>query len=234
MARLRLAAMDVILIPGLWLEGQVWSEVARSLSDRGVRVTALTPVGQGDGRLDARLEDQLAAVVEAIDACAEPPLVVGHSAAATLAWLAADARPVARVVMIGGFPANDGKEYAAFFPIVDGVMAFPGWEPFEGADTVDLDEDARARMAAAMHPVPEGVANGIVRYQNPSRYDTPVTLICPEFSPDDVREWMGDLPELAAVKQLALVDIDSGHWPMVTQPEALAELIVNSVREDTA
>ncbi len=223
-----LTAMNVILIPGLWLDEHVWDDVARALTVRGASVTALTPVGQGDGRSDATLDDQVAAVIAAIDAYAEAPIVVGHSAAATLAWLAGDARPVARVVMIGGFPTTDGEAYAAFFPVADGVMPFPGWEPFEGADTADLDEGARERLAAGMHPVPEGVANGTVHYRNPARSEVPVTVVCPEFSPEDVRGWLGDIPELAAVKHLDLVDIDSGHWPMVTRPEALAELILGS------
>lgn len=54
-----------------------------------------------------------------------------------------------------------------------------------------------------------------------------MTLICPEFSPEDAKAWIasGNLPELAAATKLALVDIDSGHWPMVSQPAALAQLI---------
>ena len=48
--------------------------------------------------------------------------------------------------MIGGFPASDGSAYADFFPIVDGAMPFPGWEPFDGPDSADLDGDARAAL----------------------------------------------------------------------------------------
>ncbi|MEZ5201955.1 MAG: hypothetical protein R2742_11900 [Micropruina glycogenica] len=53
--------------------------------------------------------DQTDAVLAAVDAADGPPLVVGHSAAAaSLLWLAADAREVAGVVLIGGFPGPDG------------------------------------------------------------------------------------------------------------------------------
>jgi pimeloyl-ACP methyl ester carboxylesterase len=60
--------------------------------------------------------------------------VVGHSAACTLAWLAANARPekVAKVALIGGFPSADGERYADFFEPKDGVMAFPGWARSRG------------------------------------------------------------------------------------------------------
>ena len=127
--------MDILLIAGLWLDGSVWNDVVPALEELGHRPVALTLPGQGDGSASATLDDQLAAVVAAVDAAANAPMVVGHSAASTLAWLAADARPqrVAKVVFIGGFPNADGQSYADFFPVVDGAMPFPGWAPFEGA-----------------------------------------------------------------------------------------------------
>ena len=160
-------------------------------------------------------------------------MVVGHSAAATLAWMAADARPekVAKVVLIGGFPSADGEPYADFFEVTDGVMPFPGWGPFEGADSADLDEEARRAIESVAIPVPEGVARGVVRLADDRRYDVPVVLVCPEFSPAQAREWIdaGELPELAKAKHLELVDIDSGHWPMFTRPAELARLLAAAV-----
>ncbi|MFC7546984.1 alpha/beta fold hydrolase [Plantactinospora sp. GCM10030261] len=221
--------MDILLIAGLWLDGSAWDEVVAPLERLGHRATPLTLPGQGDGSTSATLDDQLAAVVAAVDAASGPVLVVGHSAAATLAWMAADARPerVARVVLVGGFPSADGEKYAAFFDLVDGVMPFPGWGPFEGPDSADLDEDARRRIASAAIPTPAGVAQGVVGLTDERRYDVPVTLVCPEFTPDQVREWIaaGELAELARAKHLDLVDIGSGHWPMFTRPAELARLL---------
>lgn len=221
--------MDILLIAGLWLDGSAWDEVAPQLERLGHRPVPLTLPGQGDGSAAATLDDQVAAVLAAVDAASGPPVVVGHSAAATLAWLAADARPerVARVVLIGGFPSVDGKPYAAFFDVRDRVMPFPGWEPFEGPDSADLDEEDRRRIASAAIPVPAGVAQGVVRLRDERRYEVPVTLVCPEFTPAQAREWIdaGELPELAKAKHLELLDIDSGHWPMFTRPAELAQLL---------
>ncbi len=218
---------DIVLIGGLWLTSEIWDDVVGELARLGQRGLPLALPGQGDGGASATLEDQVTAVLGAVDGCAEPPVVVGHSAAASLAWVAADRRPVARVVLIGGFPVADGEAYADFLPIADGAMPFPGWPAFEGPDAADLDAATRARLASAMIAVPEGVARGIVRLRNEGRYDVPVTLICPEFTPDDARAWLaaGELPELAKCQRLDLVDLDSGHWPMVTQPAALAVLL---------
>src|SRR4051812_40473281 len=221
--------MDILLIAGLWLDGSAWDDVAPVLEELGHRPVPLTLPGQGDGNRSATLDDQVAAVLAAVDSAAGTPLVVGHSAACSLAWLAADARPekVAGVVFIGGFPSADGTSYADFFETVDGAMPFPGWGPFEGEDSADLDEEARRRFTAAAIPVPEGVSKGVVRLSDERRFGVPAVLVCPEFDPAQAREWIasGELPELARAQRLDFVDIDSGHWPMITQPKELARLL---------
>ena len=221
--------MDMLLIAGLWLDGSAWDDVVPTLEALGHRPVPLTLPGQGDGSASATLDDQVAAVLAATDSASGKLMVVGHSAACTLAWLAADARPekVAKVALIGGFPATDGQPYAGFFEPEDGVMPFPGWGPFEGPDSADLDEEARHRLASAAIPVPEGVTKGVVRLADERRFDVPVVLVCPEFTPAQAQAWIdaGDVPELAKAKHVEFVDIDSGHWPMVSRPTELARLL---------
>src|ERR1700722_11000181 len=221
--------MDILLIGGLWLDGSAWDDLVPALAELGHRGVPLTLPGQGDGSASATLDDQVAAVLSAVDSASGKPMVAGHSAACTLAWLAADRRPekVAKVALIGGFASSDGQAYADFFEIRDGVMPFPGWGPFEGPDSADLDEDAKNRIASAAVPVPEGVAKGIVHLTDERRFDVPVVLVCPELSPAQAQEWIGngDVPELAKAKHVEYVDIDSGHWPMFTKPKELARLL---------
>ena len=221
--------MDILLIAGLWLDASAWDAVVGPLQAHGHHVTPISLPGQGAPPAAATLEDQRAAVLAALDAAGGPAMVVGHSAAGTLAWMACDARPeaVARVVMVGGFTAGDGAEYASFFEIVDGAMPFPGWGPFEGPDSADLDPGRREAIAASTHPVPEGVATGIVHLSDERRYDVPVTLVCPEYSAEEAREWVaqGQSPELARARSVDYRDIESGHWPMFTRPDELAELL---------
>jgi pimeloyl-ACP methyl ester carboxylesterase len=221
--------MDILLIAGLWLDATAWDDVAPAIEGLGHRPVPLTLPGQGDRAGSATLDDQVAAVLAAVDRAPDKPVVVGHSAACSLAWLAADARPdrITAVVLIGGFPSPDGQPYADFFPTEDGVMPFPGWAPFEGPDADDLDAEARRRFEARAIPVPEGVTKGVVRLTDERRFDVPVVLVCPEFDPEQAQAWIdsGELPELARAKQVELVDISSGHWPMLTAPTELARLL---------
>jgi pimeloyl-ACP methyl ester carboxylesterase len=221
--------MDIVLIAGLWLDGTAWDDVAPRLEKLGHRPVPVTLPGQGDGTTSATLDDQVAAVLAAVDATDAPALVVGHSAACSLAWAAADARPdkVAATVLIGGFPSSDGDTYADFFEPRDGLVAFPGWEPFEGPDSDDLDDEARRRFEAGAVAVPEGVTKGVLRLGDERRFDVPTVMVCPEFTPEQARGWVeaGDVPELAKARSVEYVDIESGHWPMFTKPDELARLI---------
>ncbi len=226
--------MDIILIAGLWLPRSIWDEVCGELERCGHHPIAVALPGVDDGLTTATLTDQITAVLEAVDA-ADRPMVVGHSAACTLAWIVADRRPatIASVALIGGFPTSAGEAYADFFPTADGVMPFPGWDPFEGPDAADLDHAAREELESITVAVPEGVSKGVVTLTDERRFDVPLLLVCPEYNPDQARSWIdrGDVPELSRVTDMSYVDIDTGHWPMVTRPSELARIIDEAARE---
>ncbi|HTJ71051.1 MAG TPA: alpha/beta hydrolase [Actinospica sp.] len=214
--------MDILLIGGLWLDESAWKDVVRELEDLGHRAVVIERA--------STLDDQVDTVVAAVDAAEGHPLVVGHSAACTLAWLAADRRPekVAKIALIGGFPSSDGKLFADFFDIKDGAMPFPGWEPFEeDGSAADLDAAARSAFEAAAIPVPEAVAHGVVRLTDERRYDVPVVVVCPEFSIAQAKGWIdeGLVPQLSQAKNVEFVDIDSAHWPMLTKAPELARIL---------
>ena len=148
-------------------------------------------------------------------------MVVGHSAASTLAWLAADARPqrVAKVTFIGGFPNADGASYADFFPVVDEAMPFPGWEPFEGADSADLDQEMKARHRRRRDPRARRCEQGCraaVRRASLRRPGGPGVPGVHSGRCASSGSTPASVPELAKAKRLELVDIATGHWPMVS------------------
>ncbi|MGN6334162.1 MAG: alpha/beta fold hydrolase [Motilibacteraceae bacterium] len=229
--------MDILLIAGLWLDGaEAWRATATELDGSGHRAVPVALPGQGDGNTSATLADQVDAVLAAVDAADGRCLVVGHSAACTLAWVAADRRPdkVAKVALIGGFPEADGEPYFGGLAVTDDVLPFPGWEPFEGPDSADLDEEAKRVFAQRAIPVPEAVARGVVHLSDERRFDVPIVMVCPEFTPEQAQEWVaqGASPELTRSKHISYVDIDSGHWPMLTQPAELARLLARITDEN--
>jgi len=224
---------DIILVPGLWLDGSTWAAVVPRLERAGHQPIPHTPPGMHPHEMDRSgigLQDLVDSVVESVDAAERPVVVVGHSMGAGIAHAAADARPdrVARLVLVGGFPGKDGEPLAAGFGTDGSDLPFPGWEAMDDADVRDLDDAARAALLDAMTPSPARLTTDVLRLTDDRRHQVPVTLICPEFSPEQARGWVeaGDLPELAAADEVEYVDLDSGHWPQVTRPDELAALIV--------
>jgi pimeloyl-ACP methyl ester carboxylesterase len=61
----------------------------------------------------------------------------------------------------------------------------------------------------------------------------PTLVVCPEFTAAQAQEWIaaGDVAELPRVEHLEFVDIDSGHWPMITAPAELARLLAAAAEE---
>jgi hypothetical protein len=57
--------------------------------------------------------------------------------------------------------------------------------------------------------------------------NVPISVVCPEFTPDQARAWIdaGDVPELENANSVSFLNIDSGHWPMVSQPVELAHIL---------
>jgi len=59
-----------------------------------------------------------------------------------------------------------------------------------------------------------------------------VTVVCPEFSAEDLRGWVADgeepVTEFARISDVEYVDLPGGHWPQLTQPDKLARIIVDA------
>lgn len=226
--------MDIILIPGLWLNGSTWDQVTPHLEEAGHRAVPITLPGMESADADrtgVSLSDCVDVIAQAIDEAAGQVLVVGHSAGAGLAHAAADARVdrVARVMHIGGFPAAAGEPLMEGFPTDGGDLPMPGWDRFDDADIRDLDDDARRRFHDRAVPSPASLATDILELGDERRYDLPATVICPEFSAEMLQEWMEQdadpLRELAAMRHVEYVDLPAGHWPQFTRPTELATLI---------
>jgi pimeloyl-ACP methyl ester carboxylesterase len=222
--------MQLILIPGLWLDAGSWHDVVPTIDDAGFDAVPVTlPTSAETG-----LADWVSAVVARIDASDEPVALVGHSGGGNVAWGAADARPeaVARVVFVDTVPVPDGADISAF-PVVDGVIPFPGWDTFDAPDIADLDETTRERIAAAAIPVPASVPTDTLHLHDRRRHRIPVTVLSGDADAEELDAQLSAWPsyhdEWRAIADREVVRIGSGHWPLFSQPQRLGALIVRAI-----
>jgi pimeloyl-ACP methyl ester carboxylesterase len=232
--------MDIILIPGLWLDGSSWQKVVPVLERAGHRAHPITLPGmesRDTDRSGITLGDHVDAVVAAIDAvdpAAGKVVLVGHSAGAAIAHAAVDARPdrVARLVYVGGFPTGDGDAVAGGYPAANGEVPLPDWSAFADEDLADLDDEARAGFRERAIPSPEHVTRDPQRLTDERRYDVPVTVVSTEFTGETLRSWIeqGERPvrEFAKIREVVFVDLPTGHWPQFTRPEELGRAILGA------
>jgi pimeloyl-ACP methyl ester carboxylesterase len=235
--------MDIILIPGLWLSGDSWDAVTPTLEHAGHRPHALTLPGMESkdaDRFGITLGDHVGAVVAVIDEADGPVLLVGHSAGSGIGHAAVDARPamVARAVYVGGFPTPHGAPLLSGLPAVNGEVAMPDWaEVGEEANVADFDEESLARFYDNAIPTPEKVITTPLQLLDERRYDVPVTAVCPEYTAADLRGWVeggeASVSELARIRDVEYVDLPGGHWPQLTQPDALARIILDAAGKDS-
>src|SRR5690606_6768264 len=115
--------MDIILVPGFWLDGSAWDEVVPVLTAAEHTPRAVTVLGLESADADRsgiQLADHVDAVVAAIDAVPgdAPVALVGHSAGGGLVYAASDRRPerVARVVYVDSGPFAEGQAVNADLP----------------------------------------------------------------------------------------------------------------------
>lgn len=227
--------MKLILVPGFWLDARSWDDVAASLRDTGHTVVALTMPGVGEPASSIGISTWVDAVVAEIDASAGPVVLVGHSGGGNVVWGAADARPadVARVIFVDSAPPAPGASVMEF-PVLDGIVPFPGWDFFPAEDVADLDDATRQRAGALMSSIPAAVPTAPLVLTNPARFTVPVTLLMGGFDSETfdafVREWKAYADEYFAILDREVVRIGSAHWPQFSVPHRLAALIADAVR----
>jgi pimeloyl-ACP methyl ester carboxylesterase len=230
--------VNIILIPGFWLERSSWDEVVPPLVQAGHDVRALTLPGlerPDADRSGIGLRDQVDAVIAAVDESDGPVVLVGHSGGGAIAHAVADARPerVARVVYVASVPLGNGQVINDELPIVDDEIPLPNWSSFGEEDLIDLDEELRERFRARAVPQPAGVATDPQVLRAERRYDVPATIIACEFSSQQIAEWIEQgadfVSELARMRDVKYIDLPTGHWPQFTRPKELGEVILAAV-----
>lgn len=231
--------MHIILIPGLWLDASSWDDVVPALRDAGHDPHPVTLPGVGepaDTSGEVGIADWVDAVVEMIDRLEGAVVLVGHSGGGNVAWGAADRRVdrVSRVILVDTLPPNPGGMIWEF-PVVDGVVPFPGWDTFENPEIRDLSEAVRAEVAQRALSVPSRVPTDAITLADERRHRVPLTILMGTTSADEISGLLEEPPtwaaELVANQHLSIVEIDSGHWPQFSVPDQLARHLIGAIRE---
>jgi pimeloyl-ACP methyl ester carboxylesterase len=232
--------MDIILIPGFWLDASSWDDIVPVLEQAGHRTHPLTLPGMESKDADRAaitLRDHVDAVVAAIDSldpAAGQVVLVGHSGGGAVAHAAVDARPgrVARVIYVDSGPLGPEGVINDELPAENGEIPLPDWALFEDEDLVDLDDELRAAFRERAIPTPEHVASDPQQLSDERRYDVPVTVIACELPSDRLQEWVRQghpyVRELAKIRDVEYVDLPTGHWPQFTRPKDLGQAILAS------
>ncbi|GGK82183.1 alpha/beta fold hydrolase [Ornithinimicrobium pekingense] len=229
----------VVLVPGFWLGAWAWDDVLPHLRERGLTATALTLPGLEPDHPDrgaVTLEDHVRAVEDAVATAPEGSRVVlvAHSGAAAPATVALDRHvdQVAHVVWVDTAPAGEGFAMDAGFDGDDHpVTAQWDDELAQGSMRGLTDEQLRTFRHRAV-PQPGAALREPVSLSDDRRHDVPMTLVATSWSSEDYRAWAEEggnfLAALPDYRDLTMIDLPTGHWPMWSEPRRLAEVIADA------
>ncbi len=229
---------DVLLVPGFWLQGDSWTPVLPPLVVAGLTPRAVTLPGLESADADRSgigLRTHIDALVERIDAAPDPVVLVGHSGGASVVYGAVDARPdrVVRAVYVDAWPTSNGGRVNPDLPAVGDDVPLPGWDAFDDEDLVGLTDEIRQAFTAAAVPTPKGAAYDALELSDERRWDVPTTIVACEFTKAQLAGWLDDgapwLGEVAKARDLTVVELPTGHWPQLTRPADLGELLARAI-----
>jgi pimeloyl-ACP methyl ester carboxylesterase len=230
---------SIVLVPGHWLGGWAWDAVAADLRDRGHRVIAVTLPGldpDDPHRASRSLTDQADFLRSAISTAGDDGssvVLVVHSGAGFPASVVLDQDPtaVARIIYVDSGPSSDGSAVDTSVPSDQQEVVLPPFEQL-AASLDGLSEDDLHLFRQRAVPEPATVIRAVLHLENESRRNVPSTIIACSY-PSEVmmqmtREGNPMMAEVATLRDLELVDLPTGHWPMWSRPADLAIAIANA------
>jgi pimeloyl-ACP methyl ester carboxylesterase len=246
-----------VLVPGAWLGGGAWEGVTDRLRGNGHRVYPVTLPGLGERTDEAAPEVDLEAYIGDVVGLIEgenlqDATLVGHSYSGIVVTGAAGRVPdrLGHLVYVESGPLPDGASYLETMSpearqlnerlVRDQgrgwLWPMPSWDDLEGvmgASLAGLGDAERRRMRAGAVPQPWATVTQPLSLQGATPHDLPKVLITSSFSLQQVREmidaghpWFREL----AGPEWRLLEVPTGHWPMLTKAEDLAGALEEAVR----
>ncbi|MFD6360214.1 alpha/beta fold hydrolase [Streptomyces roseolus] len=236
--------VNFVLVAGARLGACAWDEVVPHLRAAGHGVHPLTLSGLAEKRgVPARQATHVQDIVSEVERQGLRDVVlVGHSYSGIPVGQAAEriGDRLSRVVFVDSSVPVDGESFASAWP--DGGAAVKasiaengGFWPLVPAAHYDgegLTDEQIARLVRGSTPHPGATLTEPAVLAGPlSELPATYVLCLPDGAASDDTEPDEDVAELLNSKHWRLVEMNTGHWPMFSQPRELAQVLIDSAVE---
>ncbi|WP_435206372.1 alpha/beta fold hydrolase [Micromonospora sp. bgisy143] len=232
-----------VLVPGFWLGAWAWRDVTLALRAQGHEVYPMTLTGLAErdhlAGPEVDLQTHTTDIVRLIEVeDLHDVLLVGHSGGGMPVAQAADRIPdrIARVVYVESGPLPDGTAQFDTVPpeeqqrlralIGNGhLLPPPAWDPTaDPTNLAGLDEQALTLLRARSTPQPLRTATDPVR--RTGGRPVPTALVASTFPLSVVEQMIAQRhPLFTGLTGGRLFELPTGHWPMLSEPKALADVL---------
>jgi pimeloyl-ACP methyl ester carboxylesterase len=228
---------NFVLVAGAWLGAWAWDEVEPPLRKAGHTVVPLSLSGLAEKRdMPAETIGQATHVRDIVDTVARLDLhdvvLVGHSYSGIPVGQAAAAigERLTQVVYVDSNVPAEGRSFTGGHRAMEAEIVDNGgfWAPLTAADYVGqgLTDEAIGRIVGGSTPHPGRSLT------EPATLDRPVS----ELPSTYIKCLLdGDVPSddvvaLLESDQWQLIEMNTGHWPMFSAPEELAQILLTLAR----
>ena len=225
---------EFVLVPGAWLGSWAWDGVVPELRAAGHGSHPMTLSGLADKQ--GVPAHQQTHVQDIVDEVARRDLynvvLVGHSYSGIPVGQAAEriGDRLAHLVFVDADVPIDGESFTEGSAEFEAAIAENGgfWRPLSAADYAgqDLSNEQIDRIVAGCTPHP-GMTLTEPAVLERSIGELPTTYIkCLLDSPEP----SDAVAKLLSSERWRLVTMDTGHWPMFSQPQELAQILLETTR----
>jgi pimeloyl-ACP methyl ester carboxylesterase len=228
-------AMNIVLVHGAWADGSGWEGVYRSLRKENFSVTVVQ-------NPTISLADDVQATRRVLAAQNGPVILVGHSYGGAVITEAGNDPKVVALVYIAGWIPDKGESVSSLIedqippsapappilPPQDGFLLLDKAK-FPAAFAGDVDAERAAFMADSQ--VPWGLAAVSATISEPAwKAKQSWSLVASEdrMIPPDAQRFMSNRAGAT------VVEVAGSHAVFVSQPDAVANLIVQAAKEAIA
>ncbi|MFF3592507.1 alpha/beta fold hydrolase [Streptomyces sp. NPDC002387] len=230
---------DFVLVAGARLGAWAWDEVVPYLRAAGHGAHALTLSGLADKRgAPAGQQTHVQDVVDEVERQGLRDVVlVGHSYSGIPVGQAAEriGERLARVVFVDSAVPADGESFVSAWPdggatVKASIAENGGFWPLVTAAHFDghgLTDEQIARIVGGSTPHPGATLTEPAVLAR-SLAELPATYILCLLAEAEPGE---DVTKLLTSEHWRLVEMNTGHWPMFSQPRELADILLDAAGE---